>query len=837
MTLHNLLKNSLIVSFVSFTLPYVKRSLSPFKPGLSYSTTTIPNVTPGATGIVTVNVVNLPLTYYGPSIPLGTDGNWVWGGLTSPGPEDSTTESEAPATSAPETSESASSVPTTTNPSVAATPTSSSLSATTTATPSPSSSSALPSSTSTDGQGSITGGATETPAAPGTPIGPRFSSGAVVAAVVCGFVALVLAIVLFILIRKWGRHRRRSYYRSSRSEEEMFGGGEVASLLSGRLAGGESPPAPRSPTASMRSAMGPAMRPRTPLSTRALSTRQGQLGYTQAATNTPPALPPRPRSPSPQHHVVSRASTDEVHRISDQSQQHQDVPSINVQRATMSPRDRLSNLFHLRRSPRAGPGQGTSSVLGYIPFLTPRTRTRTLSELGEGWQEVQAPPPAVMGLGIHIPEEQQYSNAPPTPFPPASLNTSSLPSRMDRPHSTLTTMDRDRPRSTISGQTVYLDARSRPTSPPGGLVPPSLTAQSREMGQRDAQMVSRGGPSSGVLPPLRPKPSDSSLTGLQLVRDKELAPDPASTYYVQVSPYGDDDALDAPVPAGLLPPGLEHGRALGSKTRWSKSAIEEEDEGEALDAKGKPMEIDALLDSAPPAPMKKWVQSLSEDSEHGAASGSGVASQLSRPRSREQEERDIADDDSYFQDVGGAARRTRFVTATPIILGGPASRDSEHTQASASAVPTMTYGTTDTGTNRQTMTTSLASPTFVDAAPGTPFEMVTVPGSATMPGDEWTLGLDSHATEEAPHPYPLQSIYEWFRLHPGPSASQPELAPGPTFGIPASGGPPVIITGRARPDDENISTSEEGSSLLRVGNGSEDGRRRSRLSDVIPEEP
>ncbi|KAF9231363.1 hypothetical protein BU15DRAFT_56224 [Melanogaster broomeanus] len=46
----------------------------------------------------TTTTLQLPLTYYGPSIPLGTDGAWTWGGLTPPA---STTSTSATVTSTP----------------------------------------------------------------------------------------------------------------------------------------------------------------------------------------------------------------------------------------------------------------------------------------------------------------------------------------------------------------------------------------------------------------------------------------------------------------------------------------------------------------------------------------------------------------------------------------------------------------------------------------------------------------------------------------------------------------------------------------------------------------
>ncbi|KAH9010087.1 hypothetical protein EDB83DRAFT_2530929 [Lactarius deliciosus] len=56
---------------------------------LSLSTSLATNAAGQPTATFTT-LVYLPLTYYGPSIPLGTDGVWVYGGSTSPTPSSST---------------------------------------------------------------------------------------------------------------------------------------------------------------------------------------------------------------------------------------------------------------------------------------------------------------------------------------------------------------------------------------------------------------------------------------------------------------------------------------------------------------------------------------------------------------------------------------------------------------------------------------------------------------------------------------------------------------------------------------------------------------------------
>ncbi|KAF9220714.1 hypothetical protein BS17DRAFT_787035 [Gyrodon lividus] len=52
-------------------------------PWMTLLTTVITN-SQGQPVATSTTTLQLPLTYYGPSIPLGTDGAWTWGGLTSP---------------------------------------------------------------------------------------------------------------------------------------------------------------------------------------------------------------------------------------------------------------------------------------------------------------------------------------------------------------------------------------------------------------------------------------------------------------------------------------------------------------------------------------------------------------------------------------------------------------------------------------------------------------------------------------------------------------------------------------------------------------------------------
>ncbi|KAI0261169.1 hypothetical protein BC834DRAFT_972946 [Gloeopeniophorella convolvens] len=110
---------------------------------LSRSTSTATNAEGQPTATFTT-IVNLPLTYFGPPIPLGTDGVWVYGGLSSPAPSPSTT---SESTAIPSTS----AIPSSTSAPLSSTsltsPTSTPISSSTSASSSIPSSSVPPSST------------------------------------------------------------------------------------------------------------------------------------------------------------------------------------------------------------------------------------------------------------------------------------------------------------------------------------------------------------------------------------------------------------------------------------------------------------------------------------------------------------------------------------------------------------------------------------------------------------------------------------------------------------------------------------------------------------------
>ncbi|KAF7311974.1 hypothetical protein MIND_00209100 [Mycena indigotica] len=162
-------------------------------PWLSYTTITLPQTTE-------TSVVFLPLTYYGPSIPLDSD--WVYGGLTSPVSTSTPASSSIPLTSSSALS---SSTPLSTAPPSSSSPSqssvlssaisSSSVSSTSPTTTSPSSSSAMPSSSSS----SIAVASSSTGLSHGQLIGVIIGS-------ILG--AFVLFLLFFSCCLRWCRRRR-----------------------------------------------------------------------------------------------------------------------------------------------------------------------------------------------------------------------------------------------------------------------------------------------------------------------------------------------------------------------------------------------------------------------------------------------------------------------------------------------------------------------------------------------------------------------------------------------------------------------------------------------------
>ncbi|KAI6037723.1 hypothetical protein EDC04DRAFT_2570841 [Pisolithus marmoratus] len=157
---------------------------------MTLSITTITN-SEGIPVTTSTTTLQLPLTYYGPSIPLGTDGAWTWGGLYPP-----------------------SSSPPIASPTV--TPTSS------IATPLPSTATPLPSSTATPSPVTptfTTPTAVSTTASPSSTTQPSaastLSKGALIGIIFGAIAAFVLLLLLLVCVIRWRARRRRNGYRST----------------------------------------------------------------------------------------------------------------------------------------------------------------------------------------------------------------------------------------------------------------------------------------------------------------------------------------------------------------------------------------------------------------------------------------------------------------------------------------------------------------------------------------------------------------------------------------------------------------------------------------------
>ncbi|KAK7017371.1 hypothetical protein R3P38DRAFT_3561402 [Favolaschia claudopus] len=148
-------------------------------PWLSYTTITLPETT-------MTSVVYLPLTYYGPSIPLDSD--WVYGGLTSPASSSVPSSSVATSTSA---------IPSTSS----ATPSTSAQ---------PSSSSSIPSASSTTPTSSLPSSSPSASSSPSTTASTSSLSRAQLIGIIIGSVlgALVLFLLVLCCFSRYGRRRR-----------------------------------------------------------------------------------------------------------------------------------------------------------------------------------------------------------------------------------------------------------------------------------------------------------------------------------------------------------------------------------------------------------------------------------------------------------------------------------------------------------------------------------------------------------------------------------------------------------------------------------------------------
>ncbi|KAG2116887.1 hypothetical protein BD769DRAFT_1058247 [Suillus cothurnatus] len=133
--------------------------------------------------ITSETTLQLPLTYYGPSIPLGSDGAWTYGGLTSP----------AASTSSLTTSSTA--ISSTFIPTSSATPTSSSSYQSTSTSISASSTSTSPSTSATSIHSSNTS---------------ALSKGALIGIIIGAIILFIILLLLFIWFVRWNSRRRDS---------------------------------------------------------------------------------------------------------------------------------------------------------------------------------------------------------------------------------------------------------------------------------------------------------------------------------------------------------------------------------------------------------------------------------------------------------------------------------------------------------------------------------------------------------------------------------------------------------------------------------------------------
>ncbi|KII84407.1 hypothetical protein PLICRDRAFT_46314 [Plicaturopsis crispa FD-325 SS-3] len=169
-------------------------------PWLSLSAT----VVTGANGALSTSetLLNLPLTYYGPSIPLGTDGSWTYGGLTSPA---STSVTAGTTTSTPPSSSA--------TPSITSAPSSTSATPTSSLSSSPSSS-AIPSSPTTASLPSSTSASFSFTAPSSSPTSQQ-SSGAsthrrsvLIGAILGSVLGSLFLLLLLLLCLRWNSRRK-----------------------------------------------------------------------------------------------------------------------------------------------------------------------------------------------------------------------------------------------------------------------------------------------------------------------------------------------------------------------------------------------------------------------------------------------------------------------------------------------------------------------------------------------------------------------------------------------------------------------------------------------------
>ncbi|KAG8942047.1 hypothetical protein FRC04_003895 [Tulasnella sp. 424] len=632
-------------------------------------------------------------------------------------------------------------------------------------------------------------------------------TGAIVGIVVGGLLAIVLCCILAACCFR-RRDHRSSYRRSDpRDPEVQAGVAEQSSLLSGRLAGGESPPigSPTMPGSILRSGR------RTPLSTRrpqyeAVPTA---LGGSAETAETAEAVEP------------SRASTDEVHRRSANGYTALAVGAgvaAGAAAATAASRSRAAPPQEIRTSNLQSSSSGSTSPRSRIgSVITPITGTfmnffgrgRRPEQLGEGWEEVVPPSrQQAMGLGMtRPPTPPRLTDSPLQPFPPNSLNSSSRPSELvERLNSTYTS--NDRPASFASGHSEYVDARSRPQTPGSGLTGGAIGVAlgDPEMSERNVGLVSRQ-----PHPPVPPLP----LQGYQPV--SAVPPQLRSSLHTASSgnpfensayladPHVYDDALDSLPPVGLLPPAAD---SANQRARWTRSAIEEENEaGEAL--------LGGNLDDEPPAPAASFSRATGEQvltvppiDRSLLYTPSLHHSGLESPRMG-QEERDITAES--IDEAGGRPWSGQVVRAESVSLG--------QRVPSTRPIWTQSLATHTTGPSPIATTSQQPFPgPGVPLMPPPPARAATGArvSRASRGSRDWTTQLDSPNFPADDY----RAIVNWFEQNPTPNT-------GRSLGVPASA-------------QEQLEPSDESSSLGRARSDAETDRRRlsvPREADVQPPRP
>ncbi|KAG8999194.1 hypothetical protein FRB94_006383 [Tulasnella sp. JGI-2019a] len=787
---------------------------------LSASTTTIPNPTFGGTAIVTVAIVDLPLTYYGPSIPLGT--NWVYGGSASPAsiyvppetPTDIPTTTEGPTTTGfPSTIPFTTAIPTPslTSSIPAATSSLASLSSQSVASVSSQASvSTASSSLSILSQGiSASSSASVTPTSsassaaavipaptpPSSGSDTSFPTGAIVGTVIG---AILVLIGLFILCCLCVRRRRRGSIPTRHSThddpETELGYAEGSSLLSGRLAGGESPP-PHSPALSTAT-LGPAVRSRTPLSTRrfpyvpvgSTAAAAGMVGSREGLATT---------APWEQRASSNMMQTTEAAYQNVGREMGGAPPTITINTSTTSSR---------RLSQRISPTKIGATAYGLLGFLGLRRSGRSSYSLGSGWEPVTPPaggdpvrrgsgPSSAAALGVAGLERNPSSRS------NLAGGSSQQHPGIQRLEST-TYASGAKSRSTVSGLSNYWDAPSRPDSPPAiPAIPPTASTAAglgaaaaagamaaREMSQKDSGLVSqRSTPMLRPGPPPQPSPLSSNIGSPPMTsnpfENQAYQYQPSQTQSQRTTRDPFDDVLDSPVPLGLLPPGLEQDRGQWSRENISSPILEDDEED---DIGGTHHQRDALLDDAPPAPVGSLGSNAGGSALTGVVSGGLAAAGISQlGRLRAQENRNSGAASGTTPSAVNTLRREESPLSVRTMDSIGDTRPWSGQVGQARRVHVAGVASAQSSGNNTAQLQSPGRDTFEQQQQQT----ATSRPPPAVPGPrDWTTDLSIGEITQDMIPENLRSIYEWFRRNPSADHLSTVIPASSVAGGSAAGG-------------------------------------------------